>query len=66
MECEHCGYAQLVKGRLEGLSFVPEKEEKKFLATGVYGIVAMVCPKCGRMRDFMIDTATLGKILKKK
>jgi hypothetical protein len=60
--CEHCGKTKLVKGTLEGVSFVPETVTSKWLAKGVYGIQAVACAECGRLSDFKLDADTLKKI----
>ncbi len=65
MKCRSCGNAEPILGTLEGVSFVPCKEEKKVFATGVYGITASVCPECGLISNFRLDAETLKKILKK-
>ena len=65
MDCKHCPDVELVRGSLEGLSFVPERGKKKLMSSGVYGITAMVCPGCGRISDLALDTEALRKALKK-
>jgi hypothetical protein len=65
MECKHCTHVELVRGNLEGLSFIPERGRKKLISSGVYGVTAMVCPECGRISDLALDTKALRKALKK-
>ena len=65
MICEYCGKGDLLEGTLEGVSFKPSSEDKKWLAKGIYGIKAMACPECGRLSNFSIDTETLRKLMKK-
>jgi hypothetical protein len=62
MLCNYCKEAELIEGTLEGISFEPFSEHKKLLTSGVYGIRAMVCPKCGRLSDFSLDVEALKKI----
>jgi hypothetical protein len=64
MLCEYCKEAEVIEGILEGVSFVPSSEQKKWLASGVYGIKAMVCPSCGRLYNFNVDIKSLKKIVK--
>jgi hypothetical protein len=63
MLCEFCEKAEVIEGTVDPVSFVPER--KKWFARGVYGISATVCPKCGRLSNFSLDTKYLEKILKK-
>ncbi len=60
----HCNKGKLIEGTLEGVSFEPISEHKKMLASGVYGIKAMVCTECGYLSNFNLDTETLKKITK--
>lgn len=64
MLCEYCRKVETIKGTLEGVSFEPTSEHKKWLASGVYGIEVLACPECGRLSNFSLDTKTLKKISK--
>jgi hypothetical protein len=64
MLCEYCEKIEMISGTLEGISFEPLSEHKKWLATGVYGVKASVCPKCGRLSNLSIDIDSLKKITK--
>jgi len=64
--CKWCKRESLVEGTLEGVSFKPLIEKKKWLSSGVYGIRAFVCYECGRISELLVDTKTLQKILKMK
>lgn len=66
MICEFCKKGELIEGTLEGVSFQPSCENKKLFSSGVYGIKSMVCPECGRLTNFCLNTETLTKIVKKK
>ncbi len=63
--CQWCKKGELIKGTLEGVSFQPLSEGKKWLSSGVYGIRGVVCSNCGRIAELTVDTATLQKILQK-
>ena len=65
MKCIHCGNADMVKGTLEGVSFLPERAEKRLSSTGVYGIVALACVNCGALTDLAVSPDALRKVLKK-
>lgn len=65
MLCEYCQKAEVIEGTLEGVSFEPLSERKRRFASGVYGIKALVCPKCGRLSNFSLDTESLKNITKK-
>jgi hypothetical protein len=66
MLCKLCKKAELIEGTLEGVSFKPLSEQRKFLSTGVYGIKVMVCPECGHLSEFKLsDVEVLRKIIKK-
>ncbi len=64
MLCNYCKKAEMIEGTLEGISFEPLSEHKKMLTSGVYGIRAMVCPKCGRLSGFSLDVEALKKMLR--
>ena len=66
MFCKYCKEIEIIEGVLQGISFEPASEHKKWFASGVYGIKAKVCPKCGRLLDFSLDTNSLKKITKKR
>ena len=61
--CQSCKKGKLVEGTLEGVSFQPRSEWKKWFSKGVYGIRAKACSNCGRISDMAIDTETLRKII---
>jgi hypothetical protein len=63
MTCDYCSKGEMVEGTLEGVSFEPASEHKKFFSKGVYGITAMVCLSCGRMSNFSLDVHTLKNIV---
>ncbi len=65
MLCEYCKKVEMIEGTFEGVSFEPSSEHKKMIASGVYGIKAMVCPECGRLSNFSLDTDSLRRITKK-
>ena len=65
MLCEYCKKAELIDGTLEGISFVPSFEHKKWFASGVYGIKAKACPECGRLTNFNVHVGSLKKMIKK-
>jgi hypothetical protein len=60
--CKSCGKEALVKGTLEGVSFVPEAIAGKWISKGVYGIQAIVCAECGRFADLTLDPEALKRI----
>lgn len=64
-KCEYCGKEGLLKGTLEGVSFVPEASKRKLMETGVYGVRALACPECGRLSGFQLDAAVLKKLIGK-
>lgn len=61
--CHSCKKGELIEGTLEGVSFQPLSEAKKWLSSGVYGIHATACSNCGRILDMAIDTQTLRRIV---
>lgn len=63
--CQWCKKGKLVEGTLEGVSFQPLSEGKKWLSSGIYGIRATACSNCGCISDLAIDTESLQKILRK-
>jgi hypothetical protein len=65
MRCSHCKSENLIEGTLEGISFQPLTEDRKWLAKGVYGIRAMACPICGFLSNLRIDKDALKAILKR-
>jgi hypothetical protein len=65
MACKFCKSTELVDGTLEGVSFVPMRQHRRRLASGVYGIKATVCVECGRISGLTIDVDALRKILRK-
>jgi len=62
-KCERCGKENLVKGTLEGVSFVPATKQRKFLSKGVYGIEALVCIECGNLSSLGLDATVLKKLI---
>ena len=60
--CQYCKKGKLIEGTLEGVSFQPLSEAKKWLSSGVYGIQGLVCLECGRISDLSVDTKTLEKL----
>jgi hypothetical protein len=60
--CQSCKKGKLIEGTLEGVSFQPLSEGKKWLSSGVYGIHALVCLECGLISDLSVDTKALEKL----
>jgi hypothetical protein len=56
----------MVEGGLEGISFVPGQQEKRFFSSGVYGIRAVACTGCGYLSALTLDANALSKILSNK
>lgn len=63
--CQSCKEGKLIEGTLEGVSFQPSSEGKKWLSSGVYGINATVCSNCGCISNVTVDVEALKKLLKK-
>jgi hypothetical protein len=66
MICEYCAKTDLIEGTLEGVSFQPISESKKWLSSGIYGIKVLVCVECGRLSNFSLDNKSLKELLDKK
>jgi hypothetical protein len=64
MECRQCKNTTLVEGSLEGVSFQPKSEHKKWISSGIYGINALVCPECGSLSDFKLDAGAIDALKK--
>ena len=68
MQCDQCKNANLVEGRLEGVSFVPQKEHRKLFSSGVYGIKTLICLECGKLLELRMEDGaieTLKRMIKK-
>ncbi len=66
MVCENCKKSNFVEGTLQGVSFEPSKQRKKWLTKGVYSIEVKVCIECGHVFNLYLNTDVLKKILKDK
>lgn len=64
--CAKCGSDRLVRGTLEGVSFVPKVAERKYLSKGIYGITAQTCLECGSLADLGLDANTLRRLIEKR
>jgi hypothetical protein len=64
MYCEYCKNVCLIEGTLEGVSFMPLSEKKRWIKTGIYGIKTMVCPVCGRFSNFRSDNESIAYLKK--
>jgi uncharacterized Zn finger protein len=64
MVCKNCGNSEFTSGILEGVAFTPSTEKRKLLSTGIYGIEAVVCVKCGQIINLSLDINALNKVLK--
>ena len=65
-KCKYCGKEGVVKGTLEGVSFVPQRGKPKLMESGVYGLRAFACPECGRLSGFELDAVVLKKLTSRK
>ncbi len=65
MKCGYCKEGELIEGTLEGVSFQPKSEHKRWFSSGVYGIKTTVCMECGRLSNLSLDKKVLEKIVKK-
>ena len=66
MLCQFCKKGELIEGTLEGVSFQPLSEQKRFISKGVYGVKVMACPECGHLSEFKLsDLDALRRIMKK-
>ena len=66
MICNICKSSKVIEGTLEGISFIPTRENKKWFKSGVYGFKANVCQKCGCLSNISIDVRILQKIIREK
>ena len=65
VKCQWCSSPRLIPGMLEGVSFVPNATDRKFMSKGVYGITAHACLDCGRIDCIGLDVKVLERLVKK-
>ncbi len=64
MKCEFCNKeSEVVNGTLEGVSFVPETQDRKWIKTGICALETTVCADCGRILTIKVNKESLKGLL---